>query len=522
MVSVFNDTHINDTHILVNRKSLLLPVCVVLVLYCSSQTIVRNDLAKYKNWPRYEKIFHFYELNNFEFAWQNNVNCQREVYSFIQLSESLGLDKADYQFQFIQSSIQGSNLGNAEDSLDCDVRFTDAAIHFFTELKYGNKTPSFRYNGLSYNPVAQTDVGVEILTSLKKGSLQNLFLNAQPKSKEYLFILEKLNKFQKNVALEGFNDVKITSAIVDQLNKPLVMRLCQLGITDTIIKFTDKKIVTKKIIEAQKLFDLLSDGVLRTTTLDAFNIPLKQRIQELKIALNYLKWTESIRQHSSVLVLNIPSAYLMVYDKGKIIMDSKVVVGKASTPTPTLTSTITQVILYPYWMVPNKIATNELLPSIKRDIGILDRGNYQVLNKQGKVVDPYKVSWHSFNGKYFPYTIRQSTGCDNALGIVKFNFYNPFTVYLHDTPYKGLFSFNKRYFSHGCMRVENYLELARFLLRGNRIAIDTLTEKGCLYQQAPKPVDIEKELPIMILYSTVWYNKEGEVKFYDDVYGKLK
>ena len=103
MVSVFNDTHINDTHILVNRKSLLLPVCVVLVLYCSSQTIVRNDLAKYKNWPRYEKIFHFYELNNFEFAWQNNVNCQREVYSFIQLSESLGLDKADYQFQFIQS-----------------------------------------------------------------------------------------------------------------------------------------------------------------------------------------------------------------------------------------------------------------------------------------------------------------------------------------------------------------------------------------------------------------------------------
>jgi len=195
--------------------------------------------------------------------------------------------------------------------------------------------------------------------------------------------------------------------------------------------------------------------------------------------------------------------------------------GKPATPTPTLTSTITEVILYPYWNVPNKIATREILPSIKRDIGFLNRGNYQVLNSQGKVVDPYKINWHSLSTSYFPYTIRQSTGCDNALGIVKFNFYNPFTVYLHDTPYKGLFSFNKRYFSHGCMRVDNYLELAHFLLGRNRKAIDTLTAKGCLYQQAPKPVPVERDLPIIILYSTVWYNKEGVIKFYDDVYRYL-
>ncbi|HTM92436.1 MAG TPA: L,D-transpeptidase family protein, partial [Flavisolibacter sp.] len=132
----------------------------------------------------------------------------------------------------------------------------------------------------------------------------------------------------------------------------------------------------------------------------------------------------------------------------------------------------------------------------------------------------YKIDWKSLSATYFPYHIRQSTGCDNALGIVKFEFYNPFTVYLHDTPNKGLFSFNKRYFSHGCMRVEKPVELAHLLLGRNRIAIDTLTAKGCLNQQAPKPVAVEKELPVMILYSTVWYNKEGEVRFYDDVYGK--
>ena len=505
---------------LVGGKILLLLITLCLVLKSSGQTIDRNDLLKYKTWPRYGSIVQFYELNNFLFVWWNDLGSQKDIIDLIQLSNAFGLNKTDYQYQFLDSYASEKFISTKVDSFDIEIKCTDAAIHFFTELKHGNRTPSFKYNGLTYDPVSKDNILTEILSHLKKRTLRTLLFEVQPETREYQSILSRLNKFQKIVSEDGFRDAEITSLTANLSNKPLLLRLYQLGITDSAIKSIEKKTLTAKIIEAKKLFDLLSDGVLTNTVLYVFNIPLRKRIEELKSALNYLRWIEQIRQ-TSVLLLNIPSAYLMVYENGKIILDSKVVVGKPATPTPTLTSTITEVILYPYWNVPNKIATREILPSIKRDIGFLNRGNYQVLNSQGKVVDPYKINWHSLSTSYFPYTIRQSTGCDNALGIVKFNFYNPFTVYLHDTPYKGLFSFNKRYFSHGCMRVDNYLELAHFLLGRNRKAIDTLTAKGCLYQQAPKPVPVERDLPIIILYSTVWYNKEGVIKFYDDVYRYL-
>ena len=179
-------------------------------------------------------------------------------------------------------------------------------------------------------------------------------------------------------------------------------------------------------------------------------------------------------------------------------------------------------ILYPYWNVPYKIATRELLPSIKRNRGYLAANNFQVLDKNGRILNPYSINWSSFSTSYFPYTIRQSTGCDNSLGLLKFNFYNPFTVYLHDTPAKGLFTLNKRYFSHGCMRVEKPVEFGQLLLGRNRMAIDTLTIKGCLKSQAPKSVPTEEKLPVVVMYSTAWYDSTGRVIFFEDIYHRNK
>lgn len=481
---------------------------------------VKEQLAKYKNWDRYDEVDQFYQFNNFKFAWVDNKNLQNELFSILNSADSLGLNNSDYQFQFLKTYTSQA-LKDLTDSIDADIHLTDAAIHFFSEIKFGNQTPSFGYAGLKYNPSANNDIPEQLLRYAKPGLLKSFVSAIEPKTIEYKSIINTLNRFRHFMNETGFREAKIIAKKVDATNKALLTRLYQLGVTDTILTTQDKKVITENVKKAQALFDVLNDGVLRSTSMEVFNISLKKRIEELKIALNYLRWADQIKQNSSVLLLNIPSAYLMVYERGEIILDSKVIVGKPSTPTPTLTSTITQVILYPFWNVPYKIATKELLRSIKRNIGFLEAGNYQVLNSEGVVLNPNKINWSGLSRNYFPYHIRQCTGCDNSLGIVKFEFYNPFTVYLHDTPSKGLFSFNKRYFSHGCMRVEKPIELAHLLLGRNKIAIDTLTAKGCLNQQAPKPVAIEKELPVIILYSTVWYNKEGEIKFYDDIYGKL-
>ena len=488
---------------------------LILCLASQGQQLTNESLSKYKTWARYSEIKRFYEARDYQYAWINNPSLQQDLRKVLARSDQLGLNEQDYQYAYVNSYLPKSTA----DSIETEVRFTDAAIHFFTEVKLGNKTPDFRYTGLKYNPDGG-DISGGLEQYIRMENLNGFLRQLIPSSIEYAAVQGKLNFFQERLKDSSFREIRIVSNRVNSSNKPLLTRLYQLGITDSVIaSITDKELV-QKLKLAQVQFDVLADGVLRSTTMAALNVPIRQRIHELKLALNYLRWLEQIKQTSSVLILNLPAAGFMVYREGNMILDSKVIAGKKTTPSPTLTSTITEVILYPYWMVPNKIATKELLPSIKRNIGFLEEGNYQVINKQGRVVDPYSINWHALSAGYFPYIIRQSTGCDNALGIVKFNFYNPFTVYLHDTPGKSLFSFNKRFFSHGCMRVEKPIELAHLLLGSNSIAIDTLTAKGCINQQSPLVVNVEKRLPVIIMYSTAWYNRNGEVRFYDDIYEK--
>jgi murein L,D-transpeptidase YcbB/YkuD len=275
----------------------------------------------------------------------------------------------------------------------------------------------------------------------------------------------------------------------------------------------------KKVQQAQLLFNLRNDGTLNPNTRAALNISLRQRREEVKRALNLFRYIACLKEQGMAALVNIPSASLFVYQNDSLLLSSKIIAGKPSTPTPTLSSAITDVIVYPYWNVPHKIATRELLPQIKRNRSFLTSNGFEVLSSSGRVLDPSQINWHSLSSSNFPYTLRQSTGCDNALGVLKFNFYNPFTVYLHDTPYKGLFFLNKRFFSHGCMRVEKPIELSQLLLQEKASDIDTLI-RTCLKDQKPHDIKLEKPLPILVLYSTVWFNESGDVRFYEDVYHK--
>ena len=270
------------------------------------------------------------------------------------------------------------------------------------------------------------------------------------------------------------------------------------------------------------MFGLLDDGVIRSTFLKEINVPVSTRIRQLSLAINYYRWLYCLSRTEKVIVVNIPAAYLKVYSEGKAVLEMRMIVGKPATPTPTLSSRIKDVILYPYWTVPHSIATKELLPAIKRDLSYIDVNSYQVLNKQGKIMDPSTINWSSLSSAYFPYIIRQSTGCDNALGLVKLDFYNPYSVYLHDTPSKSLFMLNKRYFSHGCMRLENPMELGYLVLGDNWIAIDTLEQKGCLHNQSPITVPVSQQLPVVVWYNPAGTAKNGRLVYYEDIYNRFR
>jgi murein L,D-transpeptidase YcbB/YkuD len=358
-------------------------------------------------------------------------------------------------------------------------------------------------------------------TCLNAGRFPLLQVDAEPKDPGYLAVKRLLNHLQKIIAVENFSDEVVTLSRVNRSNKALLVRLYQLGIVASVAETANDSLLKIKIKEAQRLLGIPDDGVLGSITLGALNKPLAVRITELEYTLNTLRWLSCIKQASQVIVVNIPSATLLLYHHGKVVLESRVIVGKKTTPTPTLCSRIHEVILYPYWHVPHKIATQELLPVIRRNPGFLNANNYQVLNKDGKIMNPAVINWQALNSSYFPYLLRQSTGCDNALGLIKLNFSNPFSVYLHDTPWKSLFRFNRRYFSHGCMRIEKAMELAHYVLKNNTIAIDTLEEKGCLRNQAPVPVPVSESIPVFVLYHTAWIDSAANISFHEDVYRKL-
>ncbi len=146
---------------------------------------------------------------------------------------------------------------------------------------------------------------------------------------------------------------------------------------------------------------------------------------------------------------------------------------------------------------------------------------FQVLNAKNELIDPASVKWKSLGPKDFPYTLRQSTGCDNSLGLMKLQFQNPYTIFLHDSPEKKLFQASQRYFSHGCVRLEKPLELGRWLLGKNKIALDTVNFSPNRVNPKSINVPLKDNTLLLIWYPKIAFNAAGEIIRNADIYHKF-
>lgn len=234
-------------------------------------------------------------------------------------------------------------------------------------------------------------------------------------------------------------------------------------------------------------------------------------------SLNTLRWIYHFN-FDSYAVVNLAASELTYFEKGNQSLQMKTVVGKYSTPSPRFAAWCEQVILYPYWYVPPSIAIGEFLSKIKRNPSWLDQRNMQVVDSKGQVVDHHQLNWSSFHAGYFPYTIRQSTGCDNALGVLKFDITTPYGVYLHDTNSKSAFLSSHRFLSHGCIRLEEPLLLGSRLLND---ALDTTYLQSCYKDQKPVYRKLPKPIPVFSVYLPVSYRESGILEYHKDVYRLL-
>jgi murein L,D-transpeptidase YcbB/YkuD len=289
----------------------------------------------------------------------------------------------------------------------------------------------------------------------------------------------------------------------------------------------DSELYQGELVAAVKRFQsrhgLEPDGCIDTTTLEQLNTPLRARVRQLELALE--RWRR--RPYDPALpaiVLNLPEFRMRAFGGANAgqdpELDMKVIVGEAPDhKSPILRSRLQMVMLRPYWNVPSSIQHNELLPEIRRDPMWVSANNFEMITPLGKVTGDGRVSEGMLSqlstGKL---QLRQKPGPKNTLGLVTFVFPNEYGVYMHDTSARWLFDQARRDLSHGCLRVEKPEDLAEWVLREQGWSRDRID--AAMHGTKPVPVKVNRQIQVVIMYATAVVMKNGEVHFFQDIYGE--
>jgi murein L,D-transpeptidase YcbB/YkuD len=275
------------------------------------------------------------------------------------------------------------------------------------------------------------------------------------------------------------------------------------------------------VAEAVKRFQvrhgLAATGTVTPRTIAALNVSVQKRIKQLEASLERLEQTK-FEFGQRYVVVNIPATFAEAIENDHVVRRYRVIVGKTEKPSPTLTAQITGVVLNPTWTVPSSIAKTEISAHMRKDPTYLSRMHMDVLDAHDQPIDPHSVDW---SGTHTPnFTVRQANGAFNALGAVKIDMPNSYSVYMHDTNQRNLFSDDYRFDSHGCSRVDNVRDLAAWLLseempKWNRAAIDAAIATG-----THQEVTLPKKVPVAWIYLTAWMTRDQVVQFRNDIYAQ--
>jgi murein L,D-transpeptidase YcbB/YkuD len=273
--------------------------------------------------------------------------------------------------------------------------------------------------------------------------------------------------------------------------------------------------VAEAIRHFQVRHGLAATGTVTPRTLAALNISVHKRIKQLEASLERLQ-NMSFPFGQRYVVVNLPATFAEAVENDVVVRRYRVIVGKTEKPSPTLTAEITSVNLNPTWTVPSSIAKTEISAHMRKDPGYLSRMHMEVLDAHDHPIDPASVDW---SGSHTPnFTVRQHNGNWNALGQVKIDMPNPYSVYMHDTNQRNLFSDDYRFDSHGCSRVDNVRDLAAWLLqeempKWKRAAIDAAIATGERHD-----IVLPKKVPVAWIYLTAWMTRDQTIQFRNDIY----
>lgn len=481
----------------------------------------------------------FYNSNHFKNVWSKKEKWQPladTLFKFAEEAELYGLFPKDYQankLSAIKKILDTDSLKRMDAVLwsKADMLLTDACLHIIKDLKYG------RLSNDSAALVSDSSKLAKALSSFQQSLLNgksfSAFLNSiEPKVKGYASLKSGIKQFLDSMDRKNYtyvyypykkNDAKDSLFFIKVLQKRLSESKC-ISFTN---KLPDSTQLDSSIRKYQKLKNVRPDGKVSAALVKMLNTNDVERFKRIAVTLDrYKKLPDSFPQR--YIWVNLPGFYMQVWDTDTLVLESKIICGKAATPTPLLTSVITDMITYPTWTVPNSIISKQYLPKLKNNPNYLSRLGLRLVNSKGETISGSSVNWARYS-KGIPYNVVQASGDRNALGVMKFNFNNPYSVYMHDTNERWLFKNASRANSHGCVRVQEWEKLARYFTLIDSLNLpagDTLrytfdSVKTLLSEKKNRRLPVKTPVHVYFTYYSC-EGKDGKIRFYDDIYGDDK
>jgi L,D-transpeptidase YcbB len=485
----------------------------------------------------YHIVDEVYKKNDYKPIWcsaEKWLPLADSLYRFVKYAENEGLFPNDYHYnrlKVLKDTLDKDSLArmNVQFWTKADLLLTDGFMHLIKDLKQGRLQPDSL--SLNKDSVLVDKFFIATLNNLlEKKDFSGLLISLQPKHKNYWELKKGIKKFVDSMDRRVFTHIVYPFKRGDAKDSLYFIRLLQKKLTENNcmspgLKLPDSAALANAIKKYQVQKGLKADGKYGKNIIAALNSNDAEKFKRIAITLDRYKQLPAEMPDKYIWV-NLPGYYLNLINADTVVFESKVICGKPETRTPLLTSEISDIITYPTWTVPTSIIVKQYLPRLKNNPNYISRLGLKLMNNKGEVIDPGSVNWSKYS-RGIPYRVVQGSGDNNSLGVIKFNFNNPYAVYLHDTNQRYLFKNASRALSHGCVRVQEWEKLAYYIAandsslskRQDSLKYTADSIRSWIAQKQRHLIDVKNHIPLYIRYFSC-EGKNGAIKFYEDIYGE--
>lgn len=480
----------------------------------------------------------FYSVRSYNSIWVDSNGAPNAMAAALKnlfaQADQQGLNPEDY-WDASMDKIYQSVLSNPKNWITFELAASESLIRYATHLSVGRFDPEDVDNDIKYKK--KTFAAFNELNNAVQGSPANLISSVNqlgPHYPLYKRLVEALAHLKEIKANGGWTTLSSPANTLKRgSNNPLVsalrVRFNQLGYTVSLSggsAFDTEFETALKSFQEKNGMTVTGTIPPRSELLRVLNYSIGQRISQVQVNMERLRWLPQDVESTHIFV-NLALTEFHLYQDGQQMFDFRTVNGQPFRRTPSMKDAITFVDLNPTWTIPHSIAIKDKLPQLRIDPGYLRKHDMRLYDaRTDREIDAESIDWRSVTPQNFNYFIRQNPGPDNALGVVKFPLQNPWEIYMHDTNERDLFPLAERHRSSGCVRLQQPLDLAAYLLRDNpewslqAIKDFVPMQRGQVVTEVEKKVFLKKAMPVYFMYLTTEKSEDGSIRFADDVYGQ--